>query len=172
MKRINSLGRFTEKTVSARAERTGRHLKRHGLMVATAESCTGGWIAKMFTDIAGSSDWFAAGAVTYSNNSKTDLLGVPARTLERFGAVSEQTAIAMAIGALRRLRVDVAVSATGVAGPGGGSLEKPVGTVWLAWASRVQGRVQVNARLYRFRGGRNLVRLQAVSAALQGLIRL
>lgn len=162
----------TERQVGERAVRVGRRMHARGLMVATAESCTGGWISKVLTDIAGSSTWFAAGVVTYSNSAKKDLIGVPVRTLKRFGAVSEETALAMAVGALKHLDADVSVSVTGVAGPGGGSPEKPVGTVWLAWATRSRSGISVSARRYRFKGARRQIRIQAVAAALQGLLRL
>ena len=110
-------------------------LARHWMM-ATAESCTGGLIAAACTDLAGSSAWFERGLVTYSNEAKTELLGVPAELIAQHGAVSEAVARAMAAGALARSQAQVAVAVTGVAGPGGGSASKPVGTVWLAWRSR------------------------------------
>src|ERR1700733_3957516 len=121
------------------AARVGRHLLNRRLGVATAESCTGGWIAKALTDIAGSSDWFAEGFVTYSNESKVRRLGVPRAVLQRHGAVSEATVRAMAAGALRRSKAQVAVAVTGIAGPGGAVPGKPVGTVWLGWATRRGG---------------------------------
>lgn len=135
--------------------------------LATAESCTGGLIAKTLTDIAGSSGWFERGVVSYSNLAKQQLLGVPETLLERFGAVSGETARAMAEGLLREAPVDWAISVTGIAGPGGGSDEKPVGTVWIAWARR--GR-DAQARLFRFDGDREAVREQTLQAALAGLM--
>ncbi len=147
----------------------GRSLRRAGLSIATAESCTGGLIAKCLTDIAGSSDYFDRGWVTYSNAAKRAELGVPAPTLERHGAVSEKVALAMARGALRRSSARVSIAVTGIAGPAGGTPEKPVGTVWIAWGLRRQEGTQVYARLFRFRGGRNEIRRQAAAAALEGL---
>lgn len=147
----------------------GRSLRRAGLSVATAESCTGGLIAKCLTDIAGSSDYFERGWVTYSNAAKRAELGVPAAVLERHGAVSEAVALAMARGALRRSSARVSIAVTGVAGPAGGTPDKPVGTVWIAWGLQRQQGMLAYARLYRFRGGRNAVRRQAAAAALEGL---
>ena len=134
----------------------------------TAESCTGGLIAKTFTDLAGSSDWFECGFVTYSNAAKSEMLGVPASLIDDYGAVSEPVANAMASGALLRSAADYAVAVTGVAGPGGGSDEKPVGTVWIAVASKGQA----NARLYRFDGDRQAVREATLQAAIEGLLDL
>ena len=147
----------------------GRSLRRAGLSIATAESCTGGLIAKCLTDIAGSSDYFERGWVTYSNAAKRTELGVPATLLERHGAVSEETALAMARGALRKSAARVSIAVTGIAGPAGGTPDKPVGTVWIAWGLKRQDELQVYARLFRFRGGRNEVRRQVAAAALEGL---
>lgn len=136
-------------------------------MLATAESCTGGLMAAVCTELAGSSAWFERGFVTYSNQAKMDLLGVAATTLAVHGAVSEAVARAMAEGALARAPVQAAVAVTGIAGPSGGSPDKPVGTVWLAWASSgsetVAQRVQLD-------GDRSQVRQQTVELALRGLI--
>ena len=146
-------------------------LRARGWRISTAESCTGGLIASFCTDLAGSSDWFERGVVSYSNAAKTELLGVPAELIEAFGAVSEAVALAMASGALLRSRADLAVAVTGVAGPGGGSASKPVGTVWLAWAWRqAAGGIDTAALLQQFDGDRSAVRLATVSSALQGLI--
>ena len=153
------------------AARLGRHLLRGARRAATAESCTGGWIAKAITDVAGSSEWFTEGFVTYSNEAKMRRLGVPARALTADGAVSEAVARAMALGALLRSGAEMAVAVTGIAGPGGAVAGKPVGTVWMAWARRVSGRVRVDAVLKRFRGDREAVRRQTVKAALRGLLR-
>lgn len=142
-------------------------LLSRGESLVTAESCTGGWLAKVCTDLAGSSGWFERGLVTYSNQAKQDLLGVSASTLEQQGAVSEATVREMASGALRNSTAQHAVAISGIAGPDGGSAEKPVGTVWFAWAS-TDGSVQ--SRKYRFAGGRDAVRRQAVAAALDGLL--
>ncbi|MDQ2696486.1 MAG: nicotinamide-nucleotide amidohydrolase family protein, partial [Pseudomonadota bacterium] len=133
----------------------------------TAESCTGGWIAKVITDVAGSSAWFERGFVTYSNAAKAELLGVAEATLGGHGAVSGETVAAMAAGALSYSRADLAVAVSGVAGPDGGSPGKPVGTVWLAWAVRGGG---CRTRRYVFAGDREAVRRQAVLAALEGIL--
>ena len=146
-------------------------LRARGVLIATAESCTGGLIAGACTDLAGSSDWFDRGFVTYSNAAKTDLLGVDAALIDTQGAVSEPVARAMAAGALARSPAALTVAVTGVAGPGGGSVAKPVGTVWLAWAWRdAAGKGQVDALLQRFDGDRAAVRQATVIAALQGLL--
>jgi len=137
------------------------------LMLATAESCTGGWIAKCCTDLSGSSHWFERGFVTYTNEAKVDELGVNAATLERDGAVSEATVAEMAIGALLHSRAQVGVSVSGIAGPGGGSADKPVGTVCFGWA--VAGEKPVT-QLCHFVGNREQVRRQSVAHALQGVI--
>jgi nicotinamide-nucleotide amidase len=153
------------------AARVGRHLLGGGRSAATAESCTGGWIAKALTDIAGSSEWFIEGFVTYGNEAKIARLGVSRAVLAREGAVSEATARAMAAGALRATGAQVAVAVTGIAGPGGAVPGKPVGTVWLAWAER-RGRraMRVTVQLRHFRGDREAVRRKTVRAALQGLL--
>jgi nicotinamide-nucleotide amidase len=150
------------------ARRLAEQLKAAAAVLATAESCTGGWAAQVVTSVAGSSAWFDRGFVTYSNAAKQELLGVRAETLERHGAVSEETAREMARGALERSRATVSLAITGVAGPGGGSLEKPVGTVCLAWARA--GEVKSETR--RFPGNRESVRRQSVIAALEGLLPL
>lgn len=145
----------------------GRRLQARRAMLATAESCTGGWVAQAITAIAGSSAWFERGYVTYSNAAKREALGVPARTLARYGAVSEPTARAMAAGALRRSRASIALAITGIAGPGGGAPGKPVGTVCFAWA---RGR-EVRSETRRFAGGRAQVRRQSVLHAMRGALR-
>lgn len=134
--------------------------------LATAESCTGGLIAGACTDLAGSSQWFDRGFVTYSNAAKTDMLGVDAALIAQFGAVSEQVAAAMAQGAVKQSAAQVSVAVTGVAGPTGGSAEKPVGTVWIGW--HVNG--QTTTKLCHFEGDRATVRALTVQRALQGLI--
>jgi len=142
-------------------------LTARGLTLATAESCTGGWIAKCCTDRAGSSGWFERGYVTYSNRAKSELLGVEADLLEREGAVCEAVARAMAEGACNRAGVDAALSVSGIAGPDGGSPAKPVGTVWFGWA--LAGR-ETAAECLVFEGNREAVRRQTVAHALNGLI--
>ncbi|OFZ86696.1 MAG: damage-inducible protein CinA [Betaproteobacteria bacterium RBG_16_66_20] len=149
------------------SRKAGKALKKKRQMLVTAESCTGGWVAQAVTSVAGSSDWFDRGYVSYSNAAKRQQLGVSRRTLERHGAVSEQAARAMARGALKRGRGTIAVSVTGIAGPGGGSPEKPVGTVCFAWA---QGR-KIASETKRFAGGRNRVRRRSVIHALRGILK-
>ena len=142
-------------------------LTGRGWMMTTAESCTGGLIAGACTELAGSSLWFDRGVVTYSNEAKVDLLGVPAELIAQHGAVSEPVAMAMAQGALAKSKAQIAVAVTGVAGPGGGSPDKPVGTVWLAWACH-DGLVQ--AERHVFGGDRAAVRSATVRCALQGVL--
>ena len=146
-------------------------LRARGQMIATAESCTGGLIAGACTDLAGSSDWFERGVVSYSNAAKTELLGVPATLIETHGAVSEPVALAMAEGVLRRSHAQRAVAVTGVAGPGGGTAAKPVGLVWLAWAARGgDGSMACRAVARHFPGDRAAVRQATIACALQGLL--
>lgn len=149
------------------ASRLGDTLQRRGWMAATAESCTGGWIAKCITDIAGSSAWFDRGFVCYSNAAKQEMLGVDAAMLDAEGAVSEATAVAMVHGALKHCPADIAVAVSGIAGPGGGSPDKPVGTVCFAWATR-DGLLRAATVL--FEGNRETVRQRAVVHALEGLL--
>jgi nicotinamide-nucleotide amidase len=156
----------TESTLSIVVELAAA-LNAQGWMMATAESCTGGLIAAACTELAGSSAWFDRGVVTYSNEAKVDLLGVPAELIAQCGAVSESVAKAMAQGALYRSRAQIAVAVTGIAGPSGGSVDKPVGTVWLAWAHE-GGAVQ--AECHVFAGDRAAVRLATVRCALQGVL--
>jgi len=158
---------MTAEPLTALAMSVGARLKAAGQLLVTAESCTGGWIAQVVTAIAGSSDWFERGYVTYSNAAKRESLGVAQDTLARFGAVSEETAREMAIGALAASHASVALAVTGVAGPSGGSTEKPVGTVCFAWALR--GRPPCS-ETRRFPGDRGEVRRQSVIRSLQGLI--
>lgn len=148
--------------------RAGVLLSAQRKMLATAESCTGGWLAKAMTDVPGSSRWFERGIVTYSNIAKMELLGVEASVLNREGAVSEATVRAMAQGVLARSHAQFAVAISGIAGPDGGTPEKPVGTVWLAWATS-QPPATVT-RLLHLDGDRDAVRRAAVIAALEGII--
>ncbi len=146
-------------------------LRARGWRMASAESCTGGRIAGYCTDLAGSSDWFERGFVTYSDAAKSDLLGVEASLIVDQGAVSQAVARAMAEGALRRSAANLTVAVTGIAGPGGGSATKPVGTVWLAWAWHDRGgQICSLTQHQRFEGDRAAVRLATVACALQGLI--
>ncbi len=153
--------------LTALAERVANALLRQEFMLATAESCTGGWVAKVCTDLAGSSRWFERGFVTYSNEAKQELLGVSVETLAACGAVSEATVEAMAQGALARSRAQVSLAISGIAGPGGATPGKPVGTVWLAWARRDNG---ITTQQLRFDGDREAVRRQAVARALAGVL--
>lgn len=153
----------------ALAEQAGHALQRRGLLLATAESCTGGGVAQAVTEIAGSSAWFECAFVTYSNAAKERLIGVPADVLAAHGAVSVETAAAMAQGALAHSGAQVALSTTGIAGPGGAVPGKPVGTVCFAWA--LPGAGTVTDRQV-FAGDRQAVREQSVVHALQGLLRL
>lgn len=148
------------------ATKVGQLLKQRGLMLATAESCTGGGVALAITDIAGSSAWLDCGFVTYSNASKIALLNVPTQTLDQHGAVSEETATAMCQGALRNSRAQLALSTTGIAGPDGGVPGKPVGTVCFGWACSQAVRVETKY----FSGDRAAVRAQSVEYALRGLL--
>jgi len=153
--------------LDALAVRLGKALARRQWLLATAESCTGGWIAKVITDVPGSSAWFDRGFVTYSNAAKTDMLGVDAQLIAGEGAVSEQVVRVMAEGALARSRAAVSVAVSGIAGPGGGTPDKPLGTVWFAWA---QGDGATRSERRRFQGDRAQVRSQAVAHALNGLL--
>ena len=163
---MNELDAQVAARVAARVAALGDTLRAAGLRLATAESCTGGLIAAACTAIAGSSDWFERGFVTYSNEAKTEMLGIDAALIRAHGAVSAEVARAMADGALRHSRADLSVAVTGVAGPGGGSTDKPVGTVWLALARR--GRA-AQAELLQLSGDRAAVRAQTV---VQALLRL
>lgn len=154
-------------TIHALAKKLGHILLSQNLRCTVAESCTGGSLAAAITDIPGSSQWFDRGFVTYTNASKHQMLAVPERMLASQGAVSEAVVRAMAEGALAASEAHTSVSISGIAGPGGGSLEKPVGTVWFAWASRTR---PTDAECYAFVGDRTSIRQKAVLAALEGLI--
>ncbi len=151
------------------ARSVGQRLREAGLLLATAESCTGGLLAKCLTDIAGSSDYFERGWVTYSNAAKQTELGVPRALIARHGAVSEAVVLAMAKGALRASRARVSIAITGVAGPGGGTRDKPVGSVWIAWGFHRRGKALAIALPFHFRGGRDSIRQQAAAVALAGI---
>lgn len=148
------------------ATAAGERLRAAHHRLVTAESCTGGWIAKVVTDVAGSSDWFDCGMAAYSYEAKQALLGVRPQTLEEHGAVSRETAIEMVSGALVHSGASVAVAVTGIAGPGGGTEDKPVGTVWIAWKRRGG---YPGATLFHFEGDRDAVRRRTVEQALLGL---
>ena len=155
--------------MNALAEKLGARLKARKQKLVTAESCTGGWAAQAVTAIAGSSDWFERGFVTYSNAAKEEMLGVRHATIEMHGAVSEETAREMALGALKHSRGTISLAITGIAGPGGGSAAKPVGTVCFAWARKGHDAI---AETQRFSGDRDAVRRQSVEHALSKVLQL
>ncbi|MBB2930817.1 MULTISPECIES: CinA family protein [Paraburkholderia] len=156
----------TDSVVHQLAIRVGNKLRDGRLMLATAESCTGGMVATAITDISGSSVWFERGFVTYSNQAKTEMIGVPPELIEKHGAVSEPVARAMAEGALSNSRAQVSLAITGVAGPGGGTPEKPVGMVSFGWSNRLHTSVETLV----FKGDREQIRVQAAAHALRGLL--
>jgi nicotinamide-nucleotide amidase len=160
----------TNATLLAMVRRLAAKLLARKQTLATAESCTGGLIAKCITDLPGCSAWFERGWVTYSDRAKRQEIGVAGGLLKRHGAVSEPVARAMARGALQASRTDLSVAVTGIAGPDGGSEDKPVGTVWIAWAWRQPGSVKVVSRRFRFSGTRDAVRRQTAAAAFKGLL--
>jgi nicotinamide-nucleotide amidase len=160
--------RYDDEAIADLTAALAAELKAHGRRMVTAESCTGGWIAKVCTDLAGSSDWFERGYVSYSNESKHELLGVRPADIHRFGAVSPEVAAAMADGARQRAGVDYALAVSGVAGPGGGSPDKPVGTVCFGWALPDDA---PETETLLFAGDRDAIRRQTVVHALKGLLR-
>jgi nicotinamide-nucleotide amidase len=160
---------FDDQSLHLLAERVGISLREQRLSLVTAESCTGGWIAKMITDIPGCSDWFEAGLAAYSYEAKQALLGVRPETLMQHGAVSRETVIEMVSGAMITSGASMSVAVTGIAGPGGATDGKPVGTVWIAWKRR--GGYPV-AKVFHFDGDRDAVRRQTVAEALSGVLRI
>ena len=156
----------TDENLHALAQTLAEALTQRREMLASAESCTGGWIAKVLTDLPGSSAWFECGVVAYSYEAKEALLGVNPHTLEQHGAVSEETAVEMVSGALARFGATIAVAVTGIAGPSGGTDDKPVGTVWVAWKRRGG---YAHAEMFQFDGDREAVRRQTVVRALEGI---
>jgi nicotinamide-nucleotide amidase len=156
----------SDDTLHALAQTLAGALTQRREMLVAAESCTGGWIAKALTDLPGSSAWFECGVVAYSYEAKEALLGVNPHTLEEHGAVSQETVIEMVSGALARFGATVAVAVTGIAGPSGGTPEKPVGTVWIAWKRRGG---YAHAEVFQFDGDREAVRRQTVARALEGV---
>ncbi|WP_295623682.1 CinA family protein [uncultured Nitrosomonas sp.] len=158
-----------DQAISDLALRVGEALEQREWMLATAESCTGGWVGQAVTTVAGSSDWYERGFITYSNKSKCEMLGVQQSTLDQFGSVSPQAAQEMAIGALHRSHAQISVSITGIAGPDGGTATKPVGMVCFAWVSK-DGPVQ--QQTHYFTGDRETIRHSAVTTALQGILDL
>lgn len=157
-----------KKSVAELSKELGMVLLKAKLRCAVAESCTGGALAAAITDIAGSSQWFDRGFVTYTNKSKEEMLAVPASIISSEGAVSEATVRAMAYGAIEHSDAAVSISVSGIAGPGGGSHEKPVGMVWIAWATK---KTLIDAECFFFKGNRLEVRQQSVQVALDGLIK-
>ncbi len=156
-------------SIQSLAEKVGAHLLKNQLILATAESCTGGWVAQAITSIPGSSLFFERGFVTYTNESKIDMLDVPEAVIQDLGAVSESTVIAMANGAIKNSRANVSIAISGIAGPDGGTEEKPVGTVWIAWG---QKNSEAIAKKFHFEGDRMAIREAAVLQALTGLLSL
>jgi len=163
---MSSFSVADDTAINALAQTIARICNDRRATLVTAESCTGGWIAKALTDIAGSSAWFECGVVAYSYEAKEALLGVRPEALEQFGAVSRETVIEMVAGALARYGATIAVAVTGIAGPSGGTPDKPVGTVWIGWKRR-GGYAQTE--LFHFAGDREEVRRQTVAAALRGV---
>ena len=155
--------------LTSRSAALGSQLHKRNLYLVTAESCTGGWLAKVITDLAGSSAWFERGFVTYSNAAKEEMLGVAPALLATHGAVSEAVVAAMVAGALAHSRAHIAIAISGIAGPGGGSADKPVGTVWIGWGL-ADGRII--SRRFQFDGDREAIRYQAMITALDELLAL
>jgi len=152
-------------------QQLAEHLRSKNLNLITAESCTGGWIAKCCTDLAGSSAWFEGGMVSYSNAAKQSMLSVPEVLIRDFAAVSAEVVEAMAAGALGNSNARISLAVTGVAGPGGGCVDKPVGTVWFGWASYVDGKIKTHSAMECFSGNRDAVRRQTVARAMNGILR-
>ncbi len=158
----------TDDALYEKANQLGRALSEQGFWLCTAESCTGGWLGKVLTDVSGSSAWYERGFITYTNQAKQEMLGVSKEVLVEYGAVSESTVLAMARGALAHSRADFSVAITGIAGPGGATPRKPVGTVWFAWA---RNNDFIHSELHQFIGDREEVRRQAVQQAVQGVMK-
>ena len=164
---------MNDKELTLLVEQLARLLIQNNKKLTVAESCTGGWVAKVLTDLAGSSDWFERGFVTYSNQAKNEMLGVAESTLENKGAVSQETVTEMALGALKNSHADFSMSISGIAGPGGGSVEKPLGLVWFSWAVKENNTFNILAAEKQvFAGDRESVRRQAVEYVLTRLIKL
>jgi nicotinamide-nucleotide amidase len=163
------MARVSDEELQQLASELGERLRARGWTLATAESCTGGWVGQLLTSLPGSSTWYERGFITYANAAKQEMLGVPAATLETFGAVSEETASAMAAGALKHSHAQAALAISGIAGPGGGTPQKPVGLVCYGWALADGTLMSSTCRLD---GDREEIRSRAVAAALRGLIDL
>jgi len=161
---------MSNKKLTIIVEQLAELLLKNNKRLTVAESCTGGWVAKVITDLSGSSHWFERGFVTYTNQAKHEMLGVDESILEKYGAVSQETVNAMALGALKNSHADFSLSISGIAGPGGATKDKPVGLVWFSWAVKENNTLNVlAAKKQVFEGDRELVRLQAVEYALTGL---
>ncbi len=160
---------ITEQDITSKLQQVAEQMLQTGARLAAAESCTGGWLAKCITDMDGSSQWFDSSIVSYSNQAKQDFLGVSQSSLEQHGAVSQPVVKAMVLGLLDRSTASIGVSISGIAGPGGGSEDKPVGTVWIAWAKPGQ---LIESMRFQFSGDRKQVRLQAIDEALSGIQRI
>ncbi len=163
---------MSEESLSRQIEQLAMLLLSQKKQLAVAESCTGGWLAKVLTDLPGSSEWFERGFVTYSNQAKQEMLGVTAETLAASGAVSADTVAEMANGSLRHSHADLSVAISGIAGPGGGSEDKPVGLVWFGFAQKTPAGIATMTESQQFDGEREAVREQAVHFALNGLLQL
>ena len=163
------MARVSDEELHQLAAELGEKLCARGWMLATAESCTGGWVGQLITSLPGSSQWYERGFITYANAAKIEMLGVPAETIDEHGAVSEVTAAAMAAGALRNSHAQATLAISGIAGPGGGTPQKPVGLVCYGWALE-DGTVMSST--CRLDGDREDIRSRAVAAALRGLIEL
>lgn len=157
-----------DKELQDLAQAIGDRLHGKGIMLATAESCTGGWVGKIITDIVGSSGWYDRGFITYTNQAKQQTLGVSAETLQVHGAVSEETVCEMVKGVLKQSHAELALAITGIAGPGGATTKKPLGTVWLAWGNSDD---YLHSEVHHFDGDREAVRRQAVACALDGVLK-
>lgn len=161
-----------DEKVSKIANQLAKSCLNVGISLAVAESCTGGWLSKSLTDIAGSSEWFECGFVTYSNDAKQSMISVQKETVDSYGAVSEEVVIEMARGVLTHSKATLSVAISGIAGPGGGSDEKPVGLVWFAYSYKKNKEINVTTEKHLFKGNRNDVRGQAVLQALTGLLKI
>ncbi len=164
---INFLESFAMKR-EALVVKVGEALKNHNAMIVTAESCTGGLTAEALTSVAGSTAWFDRAYITYSYESKCEMLGVNEMTIQKKGAVSKECVEEMAIGALQNSHAEICVACSGIAGPGGGTLDKPVGTVWISWA--LQGHEEIVSKCFYFKGGRSAVREQTTEESLKGVL--
>lgn len=161
-----------DKTLTTLAEELARLLIDKKKSITLAESCSGGWVAKVFTDLSGSSEWFVGGFVSYSNQFKEEVLGVNSSILQKYGAVSQETVEAMALGALSKSHADFSLAISGIAGPDGGTIEKPVGLVWFAWAEKNKSQKVLKSQKQKFGGDRLSVRRQAVAHAVLEMSKL